>query len=354
MEGWTLAHYYDGHSAARVAVHIELGESSARLLAASDGSQVAAWPYAALRVIAPAHKGQAGQFGHARDDEIRLSVPDAGMSAALVDRIGRHRPREPHGRRIAIIGGGIALAGALAAVLWLASGPLLDLVADAIPRSTEQRLGRAALGEFERLGKTCANRAGQAALDRLAERLVRAAGSDAAATVEVKRNANVNAFAVPGGHIVFLSGLIDKAESPDEVAGVLAHEMAHVELRHPTRLMLRHFGVSMLASLLLGDSRLTDAVGALGILAYSREFEAEADARGIEILRAAGIRTTGIVSFFTRLEAKEGRNSAVMRYLTSHPPTAERRALAERSAGSGNPAMSNEDWTSLRDLCKQG
>jgi Zn-dependent protease with chaperone function len=134
----------------------------------------------------------------------------------------------------------------------------------------------------------------------------------------------INAFAAPGGVVVVNSGLIRAAETPEELAGVLAHEVAHAELRHGMRSMVKRLGLRALLSAALGDvsSGLEAAVGDLTELRFSRDAEREADADGLKRLLAARIDPQGMVRFFERLE-KEG-SASVPALLSTHPVTGER------------------------------
>ena len=86
--------------------------------------------------------------------------------------------------------------------------------------------------------------------------------------------------------------------------------------------------------------------------AYSRDAEAEADRTALEILKKAGIRSDGFAAFFGRLEKVEQRRSPIPTYLRTHPPSSERRSVAEQAAGQGGPAMSDGDWRAIRALCR--
>src|SRR5690606_26348291 len=106
-------------------------------------------------------------------------------------------------------------------------------------------------------------------------------------TVSVADDPQVNAFAAPGGRIVLLEGLLREAESPDEIAGVLAHEIGHVTERHPTAAALRLLGIQALLTGIFGDGSLASAAagagGLLVALSYSRDDERTADRLAAEL-----------------------------------------------------------------------
>jgi predicted Zn-dependent protease len=135
----------------------------------------------------------------------------------------------------------------------------------------------------------------------------------------------VNAFAAPGGVVVVFRGLVQAAETPEEVAGVLAHEVAHAELRHGLRATVKGMGFRALLALALGDlsgTALEAMVADLTELRFSRDAEREADAEGLRRLAAARIDPRGMVRFFERVRDEAG--AAVPALLSTHPAPAER------------------------------
>ncbi|MDR1662293.1 MAG: M48 family metalloprotease [Azoarcus sp.] len=181
-------------------------------------------------------------------------------------------------------------------------------------------------------------------INRLGQRLA-AASADPSRRFEffVVRNGTLNAFALPGGYIGVHSGLILAAQSESELAGVLGHEIGHVTQRHIAQLIgkQKQLGAIMLASLLAAlaanDSRATEAalaVGAAGTmqaqLAYTRDFEREADRAGLQTLEAAGFDVRGMAGFFSRLQrASRLYENNAPAYLRTHPLTTERIADME-------------------------
>ena len=178
-------------------------------------------------------------------------------------------------------------------------------------------------------------------------------------TVQVIESETVNAFALPGGQVVLFEGLIKKATSPEEVAGVLAHEIGHVEHRHALRRMVRAAGVGFLASMLSGGV-VSDFSQQLVVLDFSREMEAQADEAALEALSDAGIAAGGFADFFDRLaEENDEDNSffggdAFESLLATHPISTDRsaRIRAHPTPLNVSPALSDADWQALRNICK--
>lgn len=144
-----------------------------------------------------------------------------------------------------------------------------------------------------------------------------------------------NAFTIPGGKIYVHTGLIDLAQSDDEIAGVIGHEIGHAYKRHPGKSLTRAYGAEYLSQLIfkdpsnkLGQIALQYAKG--GLLArYSRQDEYEADEVGYSLIRKAGYNTAGLVTFLKRIQALESGGRTPLDFLRSHPPTPDRIARLE-------------------------
>jgi len=159
------------------------------------------------------------------------------------------------------------------------------------------------------------------------------------------RDPVLNAFALPGGYVGVHSGLVLAAQSESELASVLAHEIGHVAQRHIARMLgnSKQDSLISLASLILGalaasaspDAGMGIMMGGQGLAAqrqldFSRDAEREADRVGLDILHRAGYDTSGMISFFGRLQqASRAYSDAVPPYLRSHPLTTERMADIE-------------------------
>lgn len=140
----------------------------------------------------------------------------------------------------------------------------------------------------------------------------------------------VNAFATPGGHVFVHSGLLLAARDEAEVAGVLAHEIAHLAARHPARRMVWMYGASAVAGLALGkDPALlaqvaAELVGGGVLAANSRSAEREADDLALLYVHRAGWDPRGLVRFFVRLREGDGDVPAFLAWLSTHPTSTER------------------------------
>jgi len=168
----------------------------------------------------------------------------------------------------------------------------------------------------------------------------------------------VNAFAAPGGQVVLMRGLIEAASGPEAVAGVLAHEIGHVENRDATRNALRAAGSAGLLSMVFGDF----SGGAIAVVlaeqmlnaGYTREAERAADDFALEAMRRAGVDSAGLASFFEFIMEKQGDVPKGLGYFMSHPPSQARAEKALRVAegqGETKPVLSAAEWRALQDIC---
>lgn len=196
----------------------------------------------------------------------------------------------------------------------------------------------------------CTDEQGQELLQGLVGRLI---GDDKAKFVFVRvvDHKMVNAFATPGREIIVMRGLIDKAKTVDEVVGVLAHELGHVEERHPMEATVRGAGLIFVISLFSGGD-FADFAGLLAQTSYSRDHERDADRFALDVLKKANIRTDGLADFFEKLDKENHKFEKVMQLISTHPMSNERAEMMRAYKG-GEVALSALNWTQLKKICSQ-
>lgn len=258
--------------------------------------------------------------------------------------------RRNRGQTIAQIGTFIAVMLLIVAVslpLW--SG----LLARVLPRDFEASVGNSLVSSLQQ-DHFCRSDAGLGALDELVRHLAEGAKVENEFRVYVVDAEIVNAFAAPGGSIVLFRPIIEKAQNPGEVAGVLAHEMAHVIERHPAKAVVQAMGYGILGLLNPGAEMVgSDAAQAIMTNHHSRNDELDADRVGVEMLNAAGHDSRGVVSFFARLEATGQEIPGALEFLSTHPTGAHRVAALEALVRDGTPVMDDDAWSALRSICEQ-
>ncbi len=229
---------------------------------------------------------------------------------------------------------------------WLLKDPMVDYAAGKIPPSMERKIGETAFAQHTMGRKLLDTKEIEKAVDELIAPLIEAIGSDRYEfKCHVLEDPTVNAFALPGGIMVLHTGLIAKAESPEEILGVLAHELAHVTEQHSMRGLIQAAGLTLVLSATLGDvgglaGVLVNNSAFLLRMSFSREHESEADEVGMDFLVKAGVDPRGMVRFFQRLKEieEEMREESVtdlevpgLELLSTHPATEQRIADLEKA-----------------------
>jgi Zn-dependent protease with chaperone function len=361
------AHFFDGKTSARHAVTVEL-DPAGLVVRASDGHLRARWPYEQLEHLS-SHDGvfRLGLVGSG--DLARLEIRDPAFAATIdelstmVDRTGR---AERRGRRKVVLWS-IAAVVSLVLVGIFGVPAIAGRLAPLIPFSVERKLGQAVDPQVRTLfggdrpgmpfvcGTLEIEKEGQAALEKLVAKLETAASLGMPLTVSVARPAVANAIALPGGFIYVFHGLIAKAESVDEVAGVLAHEIGHVAHRDGTRAVLQAAGLSFLFGMVLGDfvggGAVVIAARAILQLSHSREVERAADLYAVELIARAGGNPRALGAILNRIAGSQDPN---MKILLNHPVTRERVALIEQISAASRetaPLLDAAEWAALKRIC---
>lgn len=229
-------------------------------------------------------------------------------------------------RNRALLGG---LAGLLAAG-WFARGLMLDGLVALVPTSVEPKLGRAVTASMLR-GKEVSNPVLVQAVSQMGQALVKQTPGAQVYTFRfhVVRENFENAFAAPGGEVVVTTPLLARAESADELACILGHEIQHVVRRHSTRAMVRQLGVTTGFMLVFGDAAGAAAtIASMGLqlsgLAFDRDQERESDRVGLRCAHAAGYDPLAITRFFKRVDRQRDEMDDALSFLSTHPAPAER------------------------------
>jgi predicted Zn-dependent protease len=203
----------------------------------------------------------------------------------------------------------------------------------------EIALGKQMAQEVERESKIIDDPVISEYVNRIGQNLVRNSDAKVPFTIKVIDSDEVNAFALPGGFFFVNSGLIMKAGSEAELAGVMAHEIAHVAARHGTREATRAQLVNYATIPLIfmggwagyGVRQAASLAIPMGFLKFSRGFEAEADMLGLQYMYKAGYDPTALVDFFERLEAMEKKKpGTIAKVFSTHPATEDRIEAAQK------------------------
>lgn len=362
----TRARYFDGKNSKSKTVIVEIFGSSILVLDL-EGPEIARWPLGELRDENTSVRAGEVNLSIAGDRPERLVVNDPIFAQELVTRCARLRKKRagaPGWWRPVVVVVSIAV---VSIGLFFAIGlpGIASFVANILPLETRQEIGltvedqmvRAFSKKDSKEDAVCKLEAGQAALEKVITQLDSAAG-DAGDPISiiVVQSKTANAFALPGGHMVVMSGLIDRAKSANALAGVLAHEIGHVEAKHPTRLFVSNLGIAAILSLAFGDATGGTILAGAGQLAlgsaYSRDFERFADKRAIEIMSALNFDISEVIPLLQTLVPKKSASS-LFSLFASHPDMEGRiNNLIETGSTGDKSPLTDGEWLALKNICK--
>ena len=327
-----------------------------------SGGETLRWPLADIRRLPDSGARKGAILRWTGDPLARIQVEDRRILDALPHPTRRVPPRGR--RRLA----GWAVAAVAAVVLQI--GVMIPLLADRlsgfVPPEGERALGETTFHQIRQAlaGSglpplpTCDAPAGRAALDKMLLALGQDGGAGATLSVYVLDHEMVNAFALPGGYVVFFRGMIDAAAGPNEIAAVLAHEIGHVDNRDPTRHALRSAGSIGILGLLFGDFAGGAAVlfltERLISARYSQGAESGADGFAYTALEEAGVSPAALGDMFERLRARYGDAEGITAHFLSHPTLTSRIARARAKARPDvayGEILSDVDWAALNRIC---
>ena len=241
------------------------------------------------------------------------------------------------------IAGGLLLAGSVYLVI--------PVVARAIPWSAEEKIFKLLPGSGN--DDTCAPASPsiEAAFLKLLRRLHPVRSDDAALPLKVviSRCPEVNAYALPGARIFVCEGLLKQAQSPEELAGIIAHEIGHVRLRHITERLIWEGLIDLAVGSVSGDRSHKTGTTLLN-LQFSRAQESEADEEALLRLRDSRISVTGFKNFFFRMQGLPDLASV----LADHPASASRMEMVAKYEGApSEPLLAADEWAALKSICNR-
>jgi Zn-dependent protease with chaperone function len=346
--------YFDGTSSRRHSVTLVLDDE---LRISEDQQVLAVWSYADIR-RADSQSGILRLTCLTAPSLARLQIRDPALAAELIARCGQLDEDVPGQRGVAkIVGWSIAAVVSIVGVIWFGVPLAADRLTPLVPQALERRLGSVADRQITTLfgGKICAGAAGQAAFNKLVTTLREAAAMDTSIEAVVLATPVANALALPGGKVYLFDGLLQKAQNPDEIAGILAHELGHLRRRDSTRNLIYNGGTSFLIGLLFGDitgsSALIFASRSIMTASYTREAEQGADKFSIDLMQQLGRPTKPMGELLFRVTGKQGDNA--LSILASHPLTEDRlKRMSEAQQASDGPALlTPQEWTALKAIC---
>lgn len=356
------ARFFDGKTAAPYDVVAHFDDDAVSIHMA-DGD-IRRWPTTDVRLGSPLEAGEPVHLTLGTSAEALIIAEPVIRDWLSAHHLSRRRSTSEQ-RQLMWIACGAITAIAIFVAGWATVVP--SLIARVIPLSIEQSVGDNVVTQLATIlsvmeGQSvtaCTGAEGRAALDRLLSRLADASGSDYPLVVTVLNSPTINAMTAPGGRLVVLDGLLKYVQSPNEFAGVLAHEIGHVIHRDPSTSFIRSAGLATLIDLATGGATGGGTISVLAQLlvtsSFSRDTEQAADDAALRILTAAGIDGDGLVRFFERLASESAIDERQFRMVSSHPPSADRATrLRSTMSGAGRAAMSQTEFQALIAMCGRG
>jgi Zn-dependent protease with chaperone function len=356
------ARFFDGSSLSHRDVQLRIEDGFAAIRAAEGGGLLAAYRQPELIVVHAPKGGNRIDLATKINKDVRLVLEFEGAEEAVAAAL----PDIDHADAALTWSAGWKLtvfAVAFLSLLVLAFWQLERIAPSLIPIEKERVIGETlAQSYLQGFGAVCTAPEGAQALSDLTAKLAPDDLPGGYLTVQVVDEDIVNAFALPGGQVVLFNGLIQKARSVDEVAGVLAHEIGHVRHRHALRGIVRSVGLSALVGMISGGY-VGDITQQLAVFSFSRDMEKEADAAAMDTLSNAGVSPGGLIAFFERRpDAKASENSEEADAIISaefadifstHPLSAERVEIMKRypAVVGARPALDDAQWQDLRKIC---
>ena len=358
-------HYLDGRTAARRRASVRLMRIGLQITV--EGGATVWWPIREIRQTQGFYAGEEVRLERGGEIPEVLLIPDPAFLTSLhrvaPEMAARfHDPAKRRTRiRLTILAAFVVVGFTTALYLW-GIPAMASFVAPRVPTSWEERLGRTVVEHLAPTARRCADPAREQAIRVIVATLTAPlAKSPYRFQVFVVNNPSVNAFAAPGGYVVIFRGLLERTQTAEELAGVLAHEMQHILKRHATRALLQHASTGLLLAALTGDASGIMAYGlesarVLGELRYSRQNEEEADIEGMRMLLEADIDPAGMIAFFDALKKEESKGPGIPTYLSTHPSTEGRierlKSLADQPQSPSVKLLQGYDWTDVRTICK--
>lgn len=349
--------YFDGASSRKRIVELTFAGG---LEMREAGALIATWPYDGVR-RAESPPGLLRASSETAPSLARLEVRDRDLAVELIRRCGKFDDRTIGSRGIVrIVGWSFAALASIVLLVTYGVPYAAERLTPLIPASVERRIGEATDKQVRLLfgDKVCSDQKGQAAFLRLVNTLRTGMGLDASIDAAVLGSDIPNAIALPGGKIYLFNGLLTKADSPDEIAGVLAHELGHVRNRDSMRNMIYTGGTSFLIGLLFGDisgsGAIVFATRTLLNASHSRDVENSADTVTVDLMHKLGRSPKPMGELLYRVTGNQGDKN--MSILASHPLSEERlaRMTKEDRPPTGEPILTADEWNALKAICAVG
>lgn len=357
--------YYDGRSARRHDVEVTLTRDSLRI-DADTFSNTITWLYPRITQVKDIYSENEVRLQYGQELPEILIIRDKsfiGSLRSISPQFGRKFSRHGSDKKIKTVAY-VFIALFISAVLlhkWILP-PLMNIMVEKFPVTWEEKIGKSFISQISKGFGVCEDERLNTQIDKIKDRLGATLDSSKYKyNITIVNDSLVNAFALPGGEIILFRGLIEKSNRPEEVAGVVAHEIQHIEQRHFTKILIKELSIGIFLGLMIGDSQVVGTAlnyaNMLRSLAYKRSEESSSDAEGMKMLIKAGIDPKGMVDFFEIMKKEYDGTTEVSEYLSTHPNTENRieklnTMIAQKQIES-EKLLPNVDWEKTKMLCQE-
>ncbi|MBA3964445.1 MAG: M48 family metallopeptidase [Nitrospirales bacterium] len=356
--------YYDGQSV--VPQHVIISVTAVGLSLHFASHRTTTWNYHELRQTQGRYSGEEVRFERGTGIGETLVIPSPNILIAIHEHGGSHAGHfyHPATRRTRVYWTVLAALTSLPIVYGIFTWGIPSLaqpITAAIPISWEIQLGQFVQQEVTAGKPVCQNPKLIHAVESILTAMTNSIDQlPYQFQVTVVDSPVVNAMAAPGGYIMVFRGLLQDTASPEEFAGVLAHEIQHVLLRHTMHLIVRHVSMAFVVAALSGDASgmvayALQAAQTLQTLSYSRDAEDQADEQGLQLLQRSRINPEGMITFFAKL-GKEQPANGVLGYLSTHPATQDRlahlKSLLPPVSTTYRAFPFQSEWSDIKTYCE--
>lgn len=347
-----MARFFDGRTPDPHTLRLSLSDHA---LIGRNAEQEALliWPFADIIILEKPFGTREAVLASHQFPEARLRLPPGDF-----EKLRPYLSIETPARHV--LRWSLVSAGALAFIAAVMLGwPLLTpSIARMIPESSFEPMTRQAMDILVGDARECEEAMPRRSLEALVESLAQKGGYDGPVHLRVVKKSDANAFALPGGHLVLFSPVITQAESVDEIAGVIAHELGHLKRGHSREAIVRQMGINLVFQVMAGVDDASMAIlfaEHVGEMHHSRKAEREADDFAIRTTAAAGYDPRAMADFFRRISVEEKESgfldSQLFTYVSSHPATAERIERLEALPPGRKKASDAENLKMLKKMC---
>jgi len=356
------ASYFDGVTAKVIPASVTFDDTD--LVIDCENGSITRWSLVNVRLVDPPGDGQQTRLRNLYDQPDRLTLPDDfdldELRSRCPDLSKGNTGWSRNWRRISLWLGGALLS--IAFLIFVAIPMVSHQIAQNLPQALMTRIGEQAkeqiitvlaAGKGVKLdGLNICTGPSARDLKQMVKSLSGGFEEAPPLSVEVINLDIKNAFALPGGNILVFRGLLEELKHPNELAGILGHEMAHAYYRHPTEGFFKEIGSFAIIGLVFGDVTGGAMLAGLGKLligsAYSRDAERQSDEMAVTLMNKADFDARPMATFMTRLYVEQGKIEDLFSIIMTHPGSQDRADRIDELSKGANLALSLKKWQALK------